>query len=189
LWYLVAQLWQNEGVMREGRLVGIFVGPEAKVALTAAREVRAEAGRGLEGDRYWSRQGTFWKPKSDFEVTLIEIESLETLAAETGVVLEPRDARRNLATRGVRLNELVNREFQVGEVTLVGIRLCEPCGHLERLTGQKLKPFLEGRGGLRAGIVSSGMIRLGDPIREQSVKIRDENRESVDEAQFVICDL
>jgi MOSC domain-containing protein YiiM len=153
--------------MGEGRLVGIFVGPQAEAPLGAVGEVRAEAGRGLEGDRYWAGQGTFWTAESDREVTLIEMESIEALAADNGIVLEPWQARRNLATRGVRLNDLVNRRFHVGEVTLLGIRLCEPCGHLERLTGQKLRPFLEGRGGLRAGIVTGGVIRIGDLIREQ----------------------
>ena len=160
--------------MDEGRLVGIFVGDRAKAPMTSISAVQAEAGRGLEGDRYWSRQGTFWKPMSDFEVTLVEVESLEGLAAEAGVLLGAQDTRRNLATRGVRLNNLVNHRFTVGEVTLVGIRLCEPCGHLERLTGLKLKPFLEGRGGLRAGIVTSGIIRVGDLISET----RGERREA-----------
>jgi hypothetical protein len=149
----------------EGRLVGIFVGAEARAPLTSVGEARAEVGRGLEGDRYRSAQGTFWKPMSDFEVTLIESESLDALTAETGTNLEPGEARRNLVTRGVRLNDLVNRQFQVGEVTLVGIRFCEPCSHLESLTGQKLRPFLAGRGGLRAGIVTGGVIRVGDVIR------------------------
>jgi len=156
--------------MSEGCLVGIFIGDRAQEPLIPVSEVRAEAGRGLEGDRYWSRQGTFWKPMSDFEVTLVEIESLEALAAATGIRLEARDARRNLATRGVRLNDLVNRQFTVGEVTLAGIRLCEPCAHLERLTGLQLRPFLAGRGGLRAGIVSGGIIRVGDLISEMREK-------------------
>lgn len=148
----------------EGIVAGIFVGSEAQKPLSSVDEVLAEAGRGLEGDRYWSGQGTFWKPKPDHEVTLIETESLEALAAEAGVRLEARDARRNLATRGVRLNDLVGRRFRVGEVTLMGIRLCEPCAHLEQLTGRTLRPALQGRGGLRAGIVTGGMIRVGDPI-------------------------
>jgi len=147
-----------------GIVAGIFVGREAREPLTSVAQVRAEAGRGLEGDRYWSGQGTFWKPKPDHEVTLIETESLEALAAEAGVRLDPRDARRNLATRGVRLNDLVGRRFRVGEATLMGIRLCEPCAHLERLTGRTLRPALEGHGGLRAGIVTGGMIRVGDAI-------------------------
>jgi len=150
--------------MSGGRVVGIFVGPEAKAPLASVAEVRAEPGRGLEGDRYWLGQGTFWKREPDYEVTLIETEALETLAVETGVMLEPCEARRNLATRGVRLNALVNRQFRVGEATLLGIRLCEPCGHLERLTGKTLRPGLASRGGLRASIVTGGVIRRGDAI-------------------------
>ena len=96
------------------------MGAEARLPLRAVLEVRAEPGRGLEGDRYWARQGTLWKPEPDREVTLIEWESLETLAREAAVALEPAAARRNLVTRGVRLNDLVGRWFQVGEVTLKG---------------------------------------------------------------------
>jgi len=148
----------------EGRVEGIFVGTSAAAPLDAVREARAEQGRGLVGDRYWSGQGTFWKPLGDREVTLIEMESLEALGAAAGIVLEARDARRNIATRGIRLNDLVNRRFRVGDAILLGIRLCEPCGHLERLTGQTLRPALNGRGGLRAAIMGSGAIRVGDGI-------------------------
>ena len=150
--------------MSEGRVVGIFVGAEATAPLASVSEIRAERGRGLEGDRYWLGQGTFWKRQPAYEVTLIETEALEDLAKETGVCVEPLSARRNLATRGVRLNALVNRAFRVGEATLMGIRLCEPCDHLERLTGRTLRPALTGRGGLRAGIVTGGLIRVGDAI-------------------------
>jgi len=154
-----------EVAVTKGRVEGIFVGASAAAPLDAVREVSAEQGRGLVGDRYWSGQGTFWKPLGDREVTLIETESLESLAAEAGISLQPRDARRNIATRGIRLNDLVNRRFRVGEAILLGIRLCEPCGHLERLTGKTLRPALNGRGGLRAAIMRSGTIRVGDGIR------------------------
>jgi MOSC domain-containing protein YiiM len=150
--------------LKNGKLVGIYVGGQAAVKLTSVDEARAEPGRGLEGDRYWAALGTFWKPIADREVTLIETEALEDLAARTGIILEPFEARRNLATRGVRLNELVLRRFSVGEVLLLGIRLCEPCGHLENLTGQALRPHLDGCGGLRAAILCGGVIRVGDPI-------------------------
>lgn len=79
------------------------------------------------------------------------------------VVFAP-PARRNLVTRGVRLNDLVGRRFQVGEVTLKGPRLCEGCGHLERLVGAQLWPFLAGRARLRAAIMTGGVIRVGDTI-------------------------
>jgi len=153
--------------MAQGRVEGIFIGPQAAAPLESVPQVLAEQGRGLVGDRYWSGQGTFWKPRNDREVTLIEVESLEALAEEEGIVLEPREARRNIATRGVRLNDLVNRRFRAGDSTLLGIRLCEPCGHLERLTGKTLRPALGGRGGLRAAILASGVIRLGDSIEAE----------------------
>ena len=147
-----------------GQLVGIYVGQEARTPLASVNEVRAEPGRGLEGDRYWNRQGTFWKPLADREVTLIEGEVLDEVAAQIGVRLDGRDVRRNLVTRGVRLNDLVSRRFRVGEITLLGIRPCEPCGHLEELTGHRLRALLAGRGGLRAGIVTGGVLRVGDAI-------------------------
>lgn len=150
--------------MGSGRVVGVFVGTQARQPLAAVSEVRAEPGQGLEGDRYWARQGTFWKPVPDREVTLIEEEALEALARESGVELEPRDARRNIATRGVRLNDLVGGRFRVGEVVLEGIRLCEPCSHLESLVGRKLRPMLNGHGGLRARIIAGGVIHVGDSI-------------------------
>ena len=152
-------------VRAQGQVEGIFIGAEAAAPLESMPEVRAEQGRGLAGDRYWSGQGTFWKPLTDREVTLIEMESLEALASDEGITLEPREARRNIATRGVRLNDLVNQQFRVGDATLLGIRLCEPCGHLERLTGKTLRPALGGRGGLRAAILASGVIRVGDSIQ------------------------
>ncbi len=128
--------------------------------------VRAVAGRGLEGDRYFLGVGTkSSKPGPDREVTLIEIEAIEALERDYGVKLNPGDARRNIVTRGVALNHLVGREFRVGEAVLKGIRLCEPCQHLANLTGQeKVLAGLVHRGGLRAQIMKDGIIRVGDQI-------------------------
>src|SRR5262249_11209361 len=129
-------------------------------------EVQALAGQGLAGDRYCLQQGTFSKPGSpDREVTLIEIEAIEALSRETQIVLEPGKARRNLVTRGVPLNHLVGREFTVGQVLLRGLRLCEPCGHLESLTVKGIKDGLCHRGGLRSQILQGGVLRTGDSIR------------------------
>ncbi|HEV2425278.1 MAG TPA: MOSC domain-containing protein [Terriglobia bacterium] len=153
--------------MAQGRVEGIFIGSGATAPLDSVPEVRAEQGRGLTGDRYWSGKGTFWKPVADREVTLIEMESLEALASGESINLEAREARRNIATRGLRLNDLVNRRFRIGEATLLGIRLCEPCGHLERLTGKTVRPALAGRGGLRAAVLVSGVIRVGDSIQAE----------------------
>src|SRR5437667_12740638 len=157
---------RNESIMFEGRLVGIFTAPRKQADLQAVDEVEAVAGRGIRGDRYFQQQGTFTKPDSpDREVTLIEIEALEALTRETEITLRPGEARRNLVTRGVPLNHLVGREFLVGDVLLRGIRLCEPCGHLEKLTVGGVQCGLCHRGGLRAQVVKSGTLHAGDAIR------------------------
>jgi MOSC domain-containing protein YiiM len=152
----------------QGVVVSIHVAPEARVPLVAVEEVRAVPGRGLEGDRYYAQVGTYSKIKgTGRDVTLIEDEALEALFDEAGLELEPGSSRRNIVTRGVPLNHLVNREFCVGDVRLRGMRLCEPCTHLERLTqATGVRRALVHRGGLRAEIVSEGVIRVGDAVRE-----------------------
>jgi MOSC domain-containing protein YiiM len=149
-----------------GVVAGIFLGPVATKPMQAVTEVRAVAGRGLEGDRYFERTGTYSDtPGSGREVTLIESEAVASAGRDDGLDLAPGDARRNIVTAGVPLNHLVGREFLVGEVRLRGMRLCEPCAHLARLTRRPVVKSLTHRGGLRAEIVAGGTIREGDPIR------------------------
>lgn len=150
--------------MWQGKVESIYTAPAAKAPLQSQAEVRAIPGVGLEGDRYALRQGTFYKPLPDFELTLIEAEALEALQRDYEVPLASGESRRNLVTRGVPLNHLVGREFRVGEVKVRGIRLCEPCSHLESVTGRQLIKGLRHRGGLRAQILSEGTIRVGDLI-------------------------
>jgi len=151
--------------MFQGRLEGIYIGARKANELELVDRVQALSGQGLEGDRYCRNEGTFSKPgHPDREVTLIESEALESLAREEGLTLRPGQARRNLVTRDVPLNHLVGREFLVGEVVLEGLRLCEPCGHLEGLTQKGVQKGLCHRGGLRARIVRGGTLRAGDAI-------------------------
>ena len=151
--------------MAAGRVVSLYVGPAASARMEAVESVRAVAGRGIEGDRYFLRAGTYSrKDGPDREITLIETEALEALARDYALTLDASESRRNVATRGVALNHLVGRTFRVGEATIRGLRLCEPCGHMERLCGKPVRPGLVHRGGLRAEILTDGFIRIGDPI-------------------------
>jgi MOSC domain-containing protein YiiM len=154
--------------MQTGEVVDIFITFEASSPLNSVPEVRAVPGKGLEGDRYFAATGTFEKPGKPKhpgqELTLIESEAIEALERETTIKLEPGAARRNILTRGIALNHLIGREFQVGEVRVKGIRLCEPCNHLESLTQKGVKDGLVHRGGLRAQILTEGFIRVGDEI-------------------------
>jgi len=148
-----------------GRLEAIFISPKAAAPMRGVGEALAVAGRGLEGDRYFERQGTWWKiDKPDREITLIEAEALEAFSRESGILLATAESRRNLLTRGVALNPLVGKTFRVGGVELEGIKLCEPCAHLEKLTKKKVASGLAGRGGLRARVVKGGAIRVGDEV-------------------------
>lgn len=148
-----------------GVVVSIHIAPAAEAPMRAVEAVLAVPGRGLEGDRYFAQAGTFSpKPAPDRDVTLIEIEAIEALARDYGISLAPGESRRNILTRSVALNHLVNREFRVGAVTLRGVRLCDPCSHLERLTRPGVRKALIHRGGLRCQILSEGTIRVGDPI-------------------------
>jgi MOSC domain-containing protein YiiM len=151
--------------MSTGTIELIYIAPAATATPVSVKEVLAIPGVGLEGDRYASGKGTFSKPEPDYELTLIEAESVEALKRDYDVELAPGESRRNLVTRGVALNHLVGRDFQIGEVKAHGIRLCEPCDHLQSLTGRQLIKGLRHRGGLRAQILTQGTIRVGDSLR------------------------
>ena len=151
--------------MMKGAVVSLHICARAEKAMTSVPAVRAVPGEGLEGDRYHNGSGTYSKPgASDREVTLIEEEAVGALRRDYEIEFEAGDSRRNIVTRGVALNHFVGRDFRVGEVALRGIRLCEPCGHLEQVTGRRLRAGLAHRGGLRAQILTAGTIRTGDPI-------------------------
>jgi MOSC domain-containing protein YiiM len=152
-----------------GNVVSIHVAPAAGAPMSAVAEIRVIAGKGLEGDRYFRKTGSYSKtPGSGREVTLIEIEAIDALQREYRIDIDPGQARRNIVTRGVALNHLIDREFSVGDVVLRGTRLCDPCSHLEKLTVKGTLRGLIHRGGLRADIVRGGTIRIEDPIKSSS---------------------
>ncbi len=152
--------------MFEGLVVSINIAPQAEAPMRSVQEVRAVPGKGLDGDRYFKNEGSFSKPQPDRELTLIEAEAIEAMKRELDVDYGLSDSRRNIVTRGVPLNHLVGKEFWIGEVKARGIRLCEPCSHLQRLSHEKVLPGLVHRGGLRAEILTEGTIRVGQTIRE-----------------------
>ena len=150
--------------MWNGKVESIHIASAATAPVRALDHAVLIPGVGLEGDRYALKQGTFYKPEPDFELTLIEVEAIEALRREYDIELAAGEARRNIVTRDVPLNHLVGREFLIGDVRIRGIRLCEPCDHLQRVTGKQLIKGLRHRGGLRAQILTPGTIRVGDRI-------------------------
>ena len=156
--------------MIRGHVTAIYIAPDAGAHMEQVAGVRALPGKGLEGDRYATRMGTYSsKGGPDREITLMEEEALEALQRDYEHDLTAAESRRNLITRGVALNHLVGRTFMVGEVKLRAIRLCDPCHYLERLTGKPVFQGLIHRGGLRAQILTEGTIRQGDELAEVEV--------------------
>lgn len=138
---------------------GIFVSEKAKRLPVAVDSARVAAGKGIEGDRYFFGKGSFshWRGTGR-ALTLVEAEALEDAG------LGFAEARRNVVVRGVDLNALVGVRFCVGSVECLGRRLCEPCKHLEKLEGEGLMRSLAGRGGLRADVLTDGVVSVGDAL-------------------------
>jgi len=150
-----------------GSVEGLAVAAAAEAPMQLLGTARARAGRGLDGDRYAVGAGTFSSRagrRPGYDLTLIAAEVLDELAA-AGHAIDFAGARRNVLTRGINVNALVGRTFRIGDVVCRGSRLCEPCVHLDRLSGPGLLRPLIHRGGLRADILTDGEIRVGAPIR------------------------
>jgi MOSC domain-containing protein YiiM len=152
-----------------GQIVAIYTAAGPGYPMQLRDAVRAVPGRGLEGDRYFTENGTFSErrlPGREItELTLIESEVIQHLRLDWGLDVADTDGRRNLVTRGVALNDLVGSEIAVGEVRLRGASLCEPCVSLVKSPEHRhLLRALAHKGGLRAEILSEGTIALGDPI-------------------------
>jgi MOSC domain-containing protein YiiM len=152
--------------------LSIHIAPAGTAPVISLGEIQAIAGKGLEGDRYYLKTGTYSKtPGTGRQVTLIEIEAMEALRREYGIDIDAAQARRNILTRGVALNHLIDRDFTIGEAVLRGTRLCDPCAHLEKLTVKGVMRGLIHRGGLRADVVRGGIIRIGDVIYGAAMQV------------------
>ena len=147
-----------------GRVEGIYVAQAAEAPMRPVDRAFATAA-GIVGDRYHGGVGTFSRPGGSGQaLTLIEAEAIETVASSGGPVIAPADARRNVVTRGIRLNALVGRTFRVGGVRCAGRRLCEPCTVMQRLTRPGVLRAYVHRGGLRADVLAEGEIEVGSAV-------------------------
>lgn len=144
----------------------IFTIPPSGGPQLAHDQVTVVASAGIEGDRYFGR-----RDEPGQNITLVEAEAIESFLGAHGRAYDLSITRRNLVTRGVRLNELVGREFYVGDVKLRGVELCEPCLGLgtalaaPTLTPAAVVKHFVHRGGLRADVLSGGTITCGAELR------------------------
>jgi ADP-ribose pyrophosphatase YjhB (NUDIX family) len=142
----------------------IHIAAVAGAPMRPMAEAHALKGVGLAGDRYAAAAGYWSDGKVSRDLTLVEAEALEDLERSYRVGLEPGATRRNVTTRGVDLNALLGRIFWVGDALCQGTHVCEPCRHLDEVTGKSLLRPLVRRGGLRARLLSGARIRVGHSI-------------------------
>ena len=116
--------------------------------------------KGVIGDRHFK---DFNDPYC--QLSLIESENIDYYNLKYGLNIPYVNFRRNIVTKGIRLNELVGKKFKIGSVELEGVDLCRPCRHLTEVLNQDniLKEFIR-KGGLRCQILSSSTIQIGDEI-------------------------
>jgi MOSC domain-containing protein YiiM len=138
-----------------GVVEGIFFGAVDEGPLEPANHVQVRTGAGIDGDRYGEK-----------DITLFEAEAIESLKADTGIDLKPREIRRNVMTRGIGLNDLLGHRIRVGQVEAIVTELCHPCSHLQSLTYPGVLRGLVNQGGLNADVVAGGVIRVGDGIED-----------------------
>lgn len=143
----------------------IFISGQPGGAQQECESILVERDRGIVGDRHFGRND--WPGQN---LTLIEAEEIERFCTEFGRPIDLAMTRRNLVTRGVRLNSLVDRTFTIGNVRLRGIETCEPCSSLGRALADDALPATAvvrrwvGCGGLRTTIVEGGEIAVGSTL-------------------------
>ena len=123
--------------------------------------IKVSANQGIIGDRHFKE---FNDPYN--QLSLVESENIDYYNIKYGLDISYIDFRRNIITKGIRLNDLVGKKFKIGKVELEGIDLCRPCRHLSEVLNQDniIKEFLR-RGGLRCQILTSSSIEVGDKIK------------------------
>jgi MOSC domain-containing protein YiiM len=135
-------------------VVAIHIGPHAAGELSPIESVLAIAGKGLEGDRHFRRDSA----EPGAALTLVDEKEVTQAGLTAG------GTRRQLTVRGVDLKALIGERFRVGAVECYGVRLCEPCLHLQKMTRPGILRELVHRAGINADILTTGHISLGDPV-------------------------
>jgi len=147
-----------------GKIVNLLISQDTKSSMQKVNQIILEEGKGIYGDRYYNQEGTFSnkrKIEPDRDVTLIEIEKINEFNDKFNENITDEDLRRNIVISNCDLNSLVDKEFQIGNVVLKGIRLCEPCKYLsEKLDNKQVLTKMIHKAGLRAQIIKGGSIDM-----------------------------
>jgi len=117
--------------------------------------IECAAGHGIRGDRFFD-----YREDYKGQITFFSLEVFDELCGAFELKdCSPSLVRRNVMTRAVDLNELIDRDFEVQGVKFHGAEECRPCYWMNQAIAAGAEEFLKGRGGLRARILSDGQMR------------------------------
>jgi MOSC domain-containing protein YiiM len=126
--------------------------------LVEVPQIECVTGHGIRGDRFYNYRDNY-----KGQITFFSFEVFEKLARHFGLTdKSPGAARRNVIMSGVELNDLIGEEFSIQGVRLRGTAHCKPCYWMDHAIAPGAEEFLQGNGGLRAQILSDGVIAVGD---------------------------
>ena len=142
------------------RVLKLGISSENNKDIKEVEFIEVLANKGIVGDRHFNDYNDPY-----CQLSLIESENIDHYNTKYGLKIPYVDFRRNIVTKGIKLNELVGNKLLIGNVKVKVVDLCRPCKHLTEMLNQEniLKEFLR-KGGLRCQILSSSKINVGDII-------------------------
>ncbi len=127
--------------------------------IRSVTEIECVAGLGLRGDRYFG-----YKPDFKGQVTFFDAAAVHAVRDHFSQPdLSSSIFRRNLIVRGADLGAWVGKRFRFQGIDFEATEECKPCYWMDEAVAPGAEEFLKAnfRGGLRARILSDGMLRVG----------------------------
>ena len=145
-----------------GKIEAINISNISEANTFYVNQAYLEKGKGIVNDRYYEN----FKEKKE-QVTLISLEEINAFNNQVNQNIEPKDFRRNIIVSGIDLNKLIDKQIKINQVILKIHEICQPCKYLQdRLKLPSLIKLLVNKSGVRAEIIKSGNLSVGDTIKK-----------------------
>ena len=145
-----------------GKIEAINISNISEANTFYVNQAYLEKGKGIVNDRYYEN----FKEKKE-QVTLINLEEINAFNNQVNQNIEPKDFRRNIVVSGIDLNKLIDKQIKINQVILKIHEICQPCKYLQdRLKLPSLVKLLVNKSGVRAEIIKSGNLSVGDTIKK-----------------------
>ena len=145
-----------------GKIEAINISNISEANTFYVNQAYLEKGKGIVNDRYYEN----FKEKKE-QVTLISLEEINAFNNQINQNIEPKDFRSNIIVSGTDLNKLIDKQIKINQVILKIHEICQPCKYLQdRLKLPSLVKLLVNKSGVRAEIIKSGNLSVGDTIKK-----------------------